>query len=117
VAALTGPQEAVGEQVEVYRRRRDRLVAGLNAIPGVRCAVPAGAFYVFPDFSEALSRSRLTSKEFASHLLEEHGVAALDGAAFGARGEGRIRLSFASAQSDLDLAIKRIGEAVSLIGS
>jgi aspartate/methionine/tyrosine aminotransferase len=117
VAALTGPQDAVRAQVEVYRRRRDRLVAGLNALPGVRCTLPAGAFYVFPDFSPALQATRVSSKEFADRLLEEHGVAALDGAAFGSRGEGRIRLSFASAQADLDAALERIGAALASVSA
>lgn len=112
VAALTGPQEAVRRQVDAYRDRRDRVVAGLRALPGVRCALPAGAFYAFPDFSEVLRRRGLTSRVFASQLLEEHGVAAIDGAAFGSRGEGHIRLSFASGQADLTAAIDRIGAAV-----
>ncbi|MEO7511133.1 MAG: pyridoxal phosphate-dependent aminotransferase [Gemmatimonadaceae bacterium] len=110
VAALTGPQEHVRRQVEAYRVRRDVLVRGLNALPGVRCAVPDGAFYVFTDFSEVLAERGLTSAQLASELLELHGVAAIDGTAFGARGEGRLRLSFASARSDLETAVERIGE-------
>ena len=112
IAALTGPQTMVATQIAAYRARRDLLVRGLNALPGVHCPVPAGAFYVFPDFSALLSAHGLTSRAFADRLLEEHGVAAIDGAAFGARGEGRLRLSFASAQADLDAAVTRIGEAV-----
>jgi aspartate aminotransferase len=114
VAALTGPQDIVHTQIEAYRARRDVLVRGLESLPGgVRCPAPGGAFYVFPDFSALLARNGLTSREFADRLLERHGVAAIDGAAFGRRGEGRIRLSFASAQADLDEAVSRIGEAVS----
>jgi aspartate/methionine/tyrosine aminotransferase len=116
VAALTGPQESVRAQVEVYRGRRDRLVGGLNSIPWVTCAVPNGAFYVFPDFSQALSAAGVTSRDFAQLLLEEHGVAALDGAAFGERGRGSLRLSFASAQSDLDTALDRVRTAVARLG-
>jgi aspartate aminotransferase len=112
IAALTGPQDIVASQVAAYRMRRDRLVQGLNALPGVHCAVPAGAFYVFPDFTELLRERGMTSREFARRLLEDHGVAAIDGAAFGTRGEGRIRFSFASAQADLDAAITRVGDAV-----
>jgi aminotransferase len=67
---------------------------------------------VFPDFSALLAKHGLTSRAFADRLLEEHGVAAIDGAAFGSRGEGCLRLSFASAQADLDAAVTRIGEAV-----
>ncbi|HEX6536770.1 MAG TPA: aminotransferase class I/II-fold pyridoxal phosphate-dependent enzyme, partial [Gemmatimonadaceae bacterium] len=113
IAALTGPQDMVAAQVAAYRARRDLLVRGLNALPGVRCPVPAGAFYVFPDFSPLLAAHGLTSRVFADRLLEEHGVAAIDGAAFGRFGEGRLRLSFASARADLDAAVGRIGEAVS----
>ncbi len=112
VAALTGPQDAVAAQVAEYRRRRDRLVGGLSVIPGVSCPVPRGAFYVFPDFSELLSPRRLSSRAFADSLLEHQGVAAIDGAAFGPRGEGRLRLSFASAQADLDRALAAIDEGV-----
>jgi len=112
VAALTGPQTMVAAQVAAYRARRDVLVRGLNALPGVRCAVPAGAFYVFPDFSAPLAASGLTSRAFADRLLETHGVAANDGASFGPRGEGHLRLSFASAQADLDAAVARIGAAL-----
>jgi aspartate/methionine/tyrosine aminotransferase len=112
IAALTGPQDIVASQVAAYRARRDVLVHGLGALPGVHCPSPAGAFYVFPDFSALLVQHGLTSRAFARHLLEEHGLAAIDGAAFGARGEGRLRLSFASAQTDLDAALARIGDAV-----
>jgi aspartate aminotransferase len=108
VAALTGPQDAVRAQVEIYRARRDLLVEGLNAIDGVRCATPEGAFYVFPDFSHLLARHGMTSAEFAARLLEEFGVAAIDGASFGSRGEGRLRLSFASSTSELDTALTRV---------
>jgi aspartate aminotransferase len=113
IAALTGPQDMVASQVAAYRARRDLLVRGLNALPGVNCPIPAGAFYVFPDFSALLSAHGLTSRTFADRLLEDHGVAAIDGAAFGQRGEGCVRISFASAQADLDAAVSRIGEAVS----
>jgi aspartate/methionine/tyrosine aminotransferase len=116
VAALTGPQTMVATQIAAYRKRRDVLVRGLNAIPGVTCAVPAGAFYVVPDFSAVLEGRGLTSRAFADRLLEEYGIAALDGAAFGRRGEGRIRISFASAQADLEVAVARIAEGVAALG-
>jgi aspartate/methionine/tyrosine aminotransferase len=116
IAALTGPQDSVRAQVAAYRVRRDRLVAGLNAIPGVSCASPGGAFYAFPDFSQVLRACGLSSRELASRLLERHGVAAIDGAAFGPRGEGRLRFSFASAQSDLDLALERVRAAIQATG-
>ncbi len=115
VAALTGPQDSVAAQVAAYRSRRDLVVSRLNAMPGVRCATPAGAFYAFPDFSALLSPRRMSSAQLASIMLEEHGVALIDGAAFGARGEGSLRLSFASAQADLDEALRRIAEAVNAL--
>lgn len=117
VAALTGPQDIVASQVAAYRARRDLLVRALDAMPGVRCPAPAGAFYVFPDFSALLTERGMTSRAFARHLLEAHGVAGIDGAAFGARGEGRLRFSFASAQADLDAAVARVREAVAAIGA
>jgi aspartate/methionine/tyrosine aminotransferase len=115
IAALTGPQDMVASQIAAYRARRDVLVRGLNSLPGVHCPVPAGAFYVFPDFSALLAERALTSRAFANRLLEEHGVAVIDGAAFGPRGEGHVRISFASAQADLDAAVTRIGEAVAAL--
>jgi aspartate aminotransferase len=115
IAALTGPQDIVATQIAAYRARRDLLVRGLNALPGVQCPKPAGAFYVFPDFSALLAAHDMSSRTFADRLLETHGVAAIDGAAFGSRGEGCLRLSFASAQADLDAAVTRISEAVSVL--
>ena len=110
VAALTGPQDSVRAQVEIYRARRDLLVRGLNAIDGVHCPTPDGAFYVFPDFSELLRRHGLTSAQFADRLLQDFGVAAIDGTSFGANGEGRLRLSFASSTGELDAALSRIAD-------
>jgi aspartate/methionine/tyrosine aminotransferase len=110
VAALTGPQDAVRAQVDVYRARRDLLVRGLDAIDGITCPTPDGAFYVFPDCSALLARHGLTSAQFAERLLQDVGVAVIDGTAFGARGEGRVRLSFASATAELDQALARIAE-------
>ncbi|HEY0780257.1 MAG TPA: aminotransferase class I/II-fold pyridoxal phosphate-dependent enzyme [Gemmatirosa sp.] len=117
VAALEGPQDVVASQVAAYRTRRDLLVGALGAISGVRCATPAGAFYVFPDFSGALAPRGLTSRAFAARLLEAHGVAAIDGAAFGPRGEGHLRFSFASARSDLDAAVAGVRAAVDTLGA
>ena len=110
VAALTGPQDVVARQVAAYRARRDLLVARLGAIPGVRCAAPAGAFYAFPDFSALLAGRGLTSRDLGARLLDDHGVAGIDGAAFGPRGEGHLRFSFASAEADLEAAAARVGD-------
>ena len=104
VAALTGPQDQVDAMVAEFRARRDLLVAGLNAIDGVRCQTPRGAFYAFPNVSEV----PLPSAELARGLLEDAGVAVLDGASFGPRGRGHLRLSYASPRADLELALERI---------
>jgi aspartate/methionine/tyrosine aminotransferase len=106
--ALTGPQDEVRNMVEAFRRRRDLIVEGLNAIPGLSCLSPKGAFYVFPN----ISRTGLTSKQFADHLLNEHGVAALAGTSFGQHGEGYLRLSYANSEENLRKALDRIDAAV-----
>ena len=92
VEALTGPQEMVAENVAEYQRRRDFMVAGLNAIPGVTCQVPQGAFYVFPN----VSAFGLQSTQVAARLMDEAGVAVLAGTDFGAGGEGYLRLCYAT---------------------
>ncbi|MEJ5198400.1 MAG: pyridoxal phosphate-dependent aminotransferase [Anaerolineae bacterium] len=106
--AITGPQDAVAAAVAEYRRRRDVLVAGLNAIPGVRCRTPQGAFYAFPNVS-AFGKS---SAWLADYLLEEAGVALLPGTAFGEHGEGYLRLCFANSIEALQEAVERIADAL-----
>jgi aspartate/methionine/tyrosine aminotransferase len=108
LAALTGPQDQVEAVVAEYQRRRDLLVAGLNAIPGVRCRYPQGAFYVFPNIT-AFGRP---STWLANYLLEEGGVALLPGAAFGKYGEGYLRLCFASSLENIREALDRMAEAL-----
>lgn len=108
IEAVTGPQDQVDALVAEYRRRRDMFVAGLNAIPGIKCRVPQGAFYAFPNIT-ALGR---TSKWLADYLLEEAGVAALPGTDFGAGGEGYVRFSFANSPANLQLALERLRAAV-----
>jgi aspartate aminotransferase len=108
LVALEGPQEKVGEVLVEYRRRRDLLVAGLNAIPGVRCRLPQGAFYAFPNIS-AFGK---TSDWIANYLLEEAGVALLPGTAFGRFGEGYLRLCFASSIENIQTALGRMQEAL-----
>lgn len=103
-AALTGPQDAVEEMVAEFRARRDLLVSGLNAIDGVSCREPKGAFYVFPNV-KALGRS---SAELEKLLLDEYGVAALSGTAFGAYGEGYLRFSYANSQEQIRKALERV---------
>ncbi len=108
MAALTGRQTCVDELVTSLARRRDQTVARLNAIPGVRCALPAGAFYAFPRIEHATTGSAIEDGEFAGRLLEEQGVALLPGSGFGEAGRGHVRLSFAAPQADLDEALTRI---------
>ena len=88
----------------IYRRRRDLMTGGLNAIPGIRCEVPKGAVYVFPDI-RALERS---SEELAEVLLEGAHVAAIPGSAFGENGEGFLRMSYANSEENISEALRRI---------
>jgi aspartate aminotransferase len=106
--ALTGPQEDSHKMVEEFQRRRDVIVDGLNAIPGITCLRPKGAFYVFPN----IKGLHKTSKEIADYLLYEGGVAALSGTAFGAYGEGYLRFSYANSVENIQKALKWIGAAV-----
>jgi aspartate aminotransferase len=104
VEALTGPQDAPAAMVEEFRRRRDLIVAGLNSIRGVTCRVPHGAFYVFPN----ITGTGLSSRAVADLLLEEAGVAVLSGTAFGAYGEGYVRLSYANSTANIQKALERM---------
>ena len=109
VAALTGPQDSVGEMMDEFRVRRDLVVQGMNALPGVSCRTPGGAFYAFPN----ISGTGLDSRTFADRAMDEAGVALLSGTAFGEHGNGYIRISFANSQENLRLAIDRLGEMLS----
>ena len=104
VAALTGPQDDVDAMVVEFRARRDLIVAGLNEIPGIRCATPVGAFYVFPD----VSGTGLSGAELAERLLHEAGVCVLAGTAFGGHGGDHIRISYATSRANLTEALGRI---------
>jgi aspartate aminotransferase len=106
IAALRGPQEPVTVMVEEFRRRRDAFCAGLNTIPGWRCATPGGAFYAFAN----VRGTGRGSKEIADSLLNEGGVACLNGAGFGEFGEGYVRFSYANSYENLMRAVERIGE-------
>ncbi|MDP9472785.1 MAG: pyridoxal phosphate-dependent aminotransferase [Chloroflexota bacterium] len=107
IAALTGPQDDVVRMREAFRARRELVVDGLNKIPGITCVRPAGAFYAFPN----ITRTGQSSKQFADALLNEHGVATLAGTAFGAHGEGYLRLSYANSEENLTRALERIETA------
>src|SRR4051795_2805567 len=104
VEAIRGPQEPMAAMVEEFRARRDLVVDGLNAIPGIRCLSPKGAFYVFPD----ISGTGLTGKELADRLLHEADVCVLAGTSFGGVGVGHIRISYANSRENLSKALGRI---------
>jgi aspartate/methionine/tyrosine aminotransferase len=103
-AFTDGTGAGVDAMVREFRKRRDAFVDGLNAIPGIRCLRPHGAFYLFPNIS-ALGRP---SQEIADRLLAEAGVAALPGTAFGEHGEGYLRFSFANSLTNIEAALERI---------
>jgi aspartate/methionine/tyrosine aminotransferase len=104
IAALHGPQDEAEAKVAEYQRRRDRIVAGLNALPGVSCRVPQGAFYAFPNVGSL----GLTSSEIARRLLDEAGVAVLSGTDFGPNGEGYLRLCYATSVETIDGALEQM---------
>jgi aspartate aminotransferase len=105
--ALTGPQDDVREMVEAFRRRRTLIVDGLNAIDGITCNLPKGAFYVFPN----ITGTGMSSRDFADYLLQEHGVAGIAGTSFGSYGEGYLRLSYANSDANLERALERVAAA------
>ncbi len=104
LAALQGPQDSVGAMVTEFRRRRDIFWRGLSDIPGLSCAIPKGAFYLFPNIKEW----GRPSKEVADYLLYEGGVASLGGPDFGSYGEGYIRFSYANSIENIEKAVTRI---------
>ena len=105
--ALTGPQDWVHEKHALLKQKRDRMVAGLNTVPGVSCDTPDGAFYAFAD----IRGTGLTSQEFTDQLVVKAGVAVVAGTAFGSQGEGFIRVTYACADEDIDEGIRRMKEA------
>ncbi|PZO01814.1 MAG: aspartate aminotransferase [Hyphomicrobiales bacterium] len=105
LAALTGPQDAVAMMLAEFDRRRQAVVKGLNALPGISCIVPKGAFYAFPN----VSQTGWKAKKLASALLEDAGVATIGGPDFGVHGEGYIRLSYANSLENIQRALERMG--------
>ncbi|MCH7626450.1 MAG: pyridoxal phosphate-dependent aminotransferase [Chloroflexi bacterium] len=104
IEALGGPQDEAIQMVAEFKSRRDLFVNGLNSIPGIRCAMPKGAFYAFPN----IEGTGLESAEFADRILEDAGVACLAGESFGVYGKGFIRFSFANSKENLEKALDRI---------
>ncbi|HTW98911.1 MAG TPA: aminotransferase class I/II-fold pyridoxal phosphate-dependent enzyme, partial [Acidimicrobiales bacterium] len=111
IAALEGPWEPVEQMVAELARRRDVIVRGLNAIPGITCAEPGGAFYVFPNVAEL----GVPASQLQARLLEEAGVACLAGTSFGSFGEGYLRLSYANSVGNIELALASIAELVATL--
>jgi aspartate aminotransferase len=112
IAALNGPQDEVVKMVAEFRRRRDAFCAGLNGLPGVRCAIPGGAFYAYPN----ITGTGLSSGVLADALLDKAGVACLSGTAFGAYGEGYLRFSIANSYENLMGAIERFRKFLTSAG-
>src|ERR1700730_6752613 len=108
IEALRGPQESVEKMCAEFKKRRDVMVAGLNKIKGFSCRLPKGAFYVFPNITE----TGWPSKKLADAFLDEAGVAALSGTAFGDFGEGYLRFSVANSIENIEKALERVGSWV-----
>ena len=108
VAALTGDQSPVEEMKEQYRRRRQIIVEGLNAIDRISCLAPMGAFYAFPN----ISKTGLSSRDFAIRLLKEKHTVVVPGTGFGEGGEGFVRISYATSEENIREGLKRIAEFV-----
>ena len=108
IEALSAPESehAVARMVKVFEHRRNLVVDGINAIPGMRCARPQGAFYAFPN----IEGTGFQEHELADRLLSEAGVAVLPGTAFGEAGKGFIRLAYTQSEAELKVGLDRIGE-------
>src|SRR5215469_12037170 len=107
IAALKGPQDSVAEMRKDYIRLRDHVLLGLGRIPGLKCARPEGAFYLYPNISEVLGRGGIKSPaDFARRLLHEAQVATVPGEGFGTR--EHIRISYATSETELDRGLDRL---------
>ena len=104
IAALTGPQQPVRHMVAAFEARRRVVIKELNALPGVSCVEPGGAFYAFPN----ITGTGISAKELETRLLEEAGVASVAGTSFGAHGEGFLRISYANSVDNIREAMGRI---------
>ena len=106
IEALRGPQDVVDTMRTEFQKRRDVMVAGLNKIKGFSCRLPKGAFYVFPN----ITKTGWPSKKLADAVLDDAGVAALSGTAFGDFGEGYLRFSVANSIENIEKALRRVGD-------
>lgn len=107
-AALTGPQQCVRKMVLEYDRRRRLVLSELGKIKSLSCAIPKGAFYVFPDFSNF----EKSDETFAAYLLKEAGVATAPGSGFGDVGKGHLRISYSVSYEQVKEGLRRIGETL-----
>ena len=108
IEAIKGDQTLIEKMMAEYQKRRDILVAGLNNIPGIKCIMPEGALYVFPN----IAGTGMTSEEFADFALEKAGVALLPGNNFGEHGQGFVRLCYVNTLENIELAIKKLAQAI-----
>jgi aspartate aminotransferase len=107
VEAARGPQDSVKEMLAEYQRRRGRIVSGLRAIPGVKCNMPAGAFYVYPNVGAYLKKDGVTDcTALVDKILEQAHVAVVPGPAFGT--QDHIRISYATSQANIDEGLRRL---------
>ncbi len=111
LAALKLPESEIQKMVGTFQKRRDLMVKLIQAVPGVKCLEPQGAFYVFPNVKGLLGKAgRQNSMELADYLLEKAGIAVTPGIAFGA--EGYLRFSYATSEANIEKGIQRFKEAV-----
>lgn len=108
IEAIKGDQSAIADMLAEYQRRRDVLVAGLNAIPGIQCVKPEGALYAFPN----ISGTGMSSEQFADFALEKAGVALLPGDNFGACGAGYVRLCYVNTLGNIERAVEQLAQAM-----
>ncbi|SFU13022.1 Aspartate/methionine/tyrosine aminotransferase [Pseudovibrio denitrificans] len=106
IAAIEGPQDAVDQMMQAFDSRRKLVVEGLNALPGISCKTPKGAFYAFPNIKE----TGWQAKPLASALLEKAGVALIGGPDFGVLGEGYLRFSYANSEENIRRALGRVAD-------
>ena len=106
IAALKGPQDSVDSMVKTFMKRRKLIVSGLNAIDGMTCRMPGGAFYAFPNITE----TGKSAGDLQDLFIEKAGVATVAGTSFGHLGEGYIRFSYAASTSEIETALRRIGD-------
>jgi aspartate/methionine/tyrosine aminotransferase len=107
LAAITGPQDHVLATTARLQAKRDKVAAALNAMPGIECPTPDGSFYVFPD----IRGTGMTAQQFTDYLIEQYSVGVVAGTAFGDRGEGHIRLTYAAPDDVLEEGLDRIKRA------